>query len=168
MNIHPKPIRLPAGFEALYPAFNAILTTIKHLRVEGDTLMIDESVSLPGQTVSDILSNLTETDIPSTIARDTEVAAAVAAHVAAADPHPGYLTLTEGDARYRELTDLVTYTEITGKPAALALLFSGTGSPESVVTAGIGSLFLRTDGGASTALYVKESGVGTNTGWIGK
>ncbi len=41
---------------------------------------------------------------------------------------------------------------------------SGTGSPESVVTAPVGSLFSRTDGGASTTLYVKESGSG-NTGW---
>lgn len=48
-----------------------------------------------------------------------------------------------------------------------ALVRSGTGSPETVVTAPIGSLFLRTDGGAGTCLYVKESGVG-NTGWIAK
>lgn len=40
----------------------------------------------------------------------------------------------------------------------------GTGSPESVVTANIGSLYLRTNGGASTTLYIKESGTG-NTGW---
>jgi hypothetical protein len=44
---------------------------------------------------------------------------------------------------------------------------SGTGSPEGVVTAGIGSIYLRTDGGASTSLYVKESGTG-NTGWTAK
>ncbi len=44
---------------------------------------------------------------------------------------------------------------------------SGTGSPESVVTAKVGSIFIRTDGGASTTLYVKESGTG-NTGWIAK
>ena len=35
---------------------------------------------------------LTDTDIPAAIARDTEVTAAVAAHVAAADPHPVYAT----------------------------------------------------------------------------
>lgn len=46
-------------------------------------------------------------------------------------------------------------------------LKSGTGTPEGAVTAPIGSLFLRTDGGAGTSLYVKESGVG-NTGWVGK
>jgi hypothetical protein len=44
---------------------------------------------------------------------------------------------------------------------------SGSGSPESVVTAPIGSLYTRTDGGASTTLYVKESGTGS-TGWIAK
>jgi hypothetical protein len=44
---------------------------------------------------------------------------------------------------------------------------SGSGSPESVVTAPVGSLYTRTDGGASTTLYIKESGTG-NTGWIAK
>ena len=62
---------------------------------------------------------LTDAQIPATIARDTEVAAAVTAHEgatnphatyatdadltahgAAADPHPGYLTPAEGNAAY--------------------------------------------------------------------
>lgn len=41
---------------------------------------------------------------------------------------------------------------------------TGTGSPEGVETAGVGSLFLRRDGGSGTTLYVKESGTGS-TGW---
>lgn len=41
---------------------------------------------------------------------------------------------------------------------------AGTGTPEAAVTGAIGDLFLRTDGGAGTSLYVKESGSG-NTGW---
>ena len=41
---------------------------------------------------------------------------------------------------------------------------SGTGTPENALAANVGSLFLRTDGGAGTCLYVKESGTG-NTGW---
>lgn len=45
--------------------------------------------------------------------------------------------------------------------------FVGTGSPESVVTATVGSVFHRTDGGAGTSLYVKESGSG-NSGWTAK
>lgn len=44
---------------------------------------------------------------------------------------------------------------------------TGTGTPEGVVTAPVGSLFTRTDGGASTTLYVKQSGTG-NTGWVAK
>lgn len=44
---------------------------------------------------------------------------------------------------------------------------SGSGSPEGVVTAAIGSLFLNTAGGTSTTLYVKTSGTG-NTGWTAK
>ena len=51
--------------------------------------------------------------------------------------------------------------------ALLGLIRSGTGTPEGAVTAGVGSLFLRTDGSAATTLYVKESGTG-NTGWVGK
>lgn len=43
----------------------------------------------------------------------------------------------------------------------------GSGTPEGVVTADVGSTFHRTDGGAGTSFYVKESGTG-NTGWVGK
>jgi hypothetical protein len=49
-----------------------------------------------------------------------------------------------------------------------ATIHSGTGSPEGVVTGNVGDLYLRTDGGAGTTMYVKESGNGTNTGWVGK
>jgi hypothetical protein len=43
----------------------------------------------------------------------------------------------------------------------------GAGSPEASVTAPVGSLYMRTDGGANTSHYVKESGSG-NTGWVAK
>ncbi len=43
----------------------------------------------------------------------------------------------------------------------------GTGTPEGVVSASVGSVFHRTDGGAGTCLYIKESGTG-NTGWVAK
>lgn len=43
----------------------------------------------------------------------------------------------------------------------------GTGSPSSVVVASVGSLYLRTDGGTSTTLYVKQTGSGA-TGWVAK
>lgn len=43
----------------------------------------------------------------------------------------------------------------------------GAGTPEGNVTAPVGSAYLRTDGGAGTTLYIKESGTG-NTGWVAK
>jgi len=43
----------------------------------------------------------------------------------------------------------------------------GTNSPESVYTAPVGAMYRRTNGGANTTLYVKESGTG-NTGWVAK
>lgn len=55
-----------------------------------------------------------ESDIPSTIARDSEVTTAIATHVAAADPHPGYLTQTEGDARYIQQTTGTYTATLTG------------------------------------------------------
>lgn len=45
------------------------------------------------------------------------------------------------------------------------IITSGLGSPEGVITAAKGSLFLREDGGAATSMYKKESGSG-NTGWV--
>ena len=48
-----------------------------------------------------------------------------------------------------------------------AQVTGGSGSPEGVVTAAVGALYTRTDGGANTTLYVKESGAG-NTGWVAK
>lgn len=64
-------------------------------------------------------------------------------------------------------------TNLLGLEASQILLSSGikivicTGTPEGAVTAPVGSLALRTDGGASTTLYVKTSGTG-NTGWTAK
>lgn len=45
-----------------------------------------------------------------------------------------------------------------------SLTMYGTGSPEGVHAAPVGYLFHRLDGGAGTAIYVKETGTG-NTGW---
>jgi hypothetical protein len=45
------------------------------------------------------------------------------------------------------------------------LILQGSGTPEGVVTAPIGSLFLRSDGTAGAPAYFKESGTG-NTGWV--
>jgi hypothetical protein len=44
---------------------------------------------------------------------------------------------------------------------------SGAGSPEGVVTAPKGSVFLRSDGGAGTSVYIKENGSDAS-GWAAK
>lgn len=64
------------------------------------------------------------------------------------------------------------YTAVQTFPAAGIVLgtvkvLAGTGSPAGVVSAPVGSLFLRSDGGTSTSLYVKESGSGSS-GWVAK
>lgn len=46
-------------------------------------------------------------------------------------------------------------------------IFKGYGSPLNVVVAGVGSIYQRLDGGASTTLYVKESATDA-TGWVAK
>jgi len=44
----------------------------------------------------------------------------------------------------------------------------GTGTPEANVAAPVGAVYHRTDGGAGTSFYVKESGASSNTGWVAK
>lgn len=46
-------------------------------------------------------------------------------------------------------------------------IYSNGATPESAITAPIGSLCINSAGGAGTTLYIKELGTG-NTGWIGK
>jgi hypothetical protein len=63
-------------------------------------------------------------------------------------------------------------TTITGNSIKLgfinATISSGEGAPNGVRTGNPGDMYLRIDGGAGTSLYVKETGIGTNTGWVGK
>jgi hypothetical protein len=49
----------------------------------------------------------------------------------------------------------------------LAQILRGTGTPVSTVSAPVGSIYLREDGGPGSTLYVKESGSGA-TGWAAK
>lgn len=52
---------------------------------------------------------------------------------------------------------------VRGSPAMCTITY-GTGSPENVIAAPVGSLFIRTNGGASTVLYIKEANT-TAVGW---
>lgn len=44
-------------------------------------------------------------------------------------------------------------------------VYRGYGTPESVVSAGMGSIYQRLNGGSGTTLYMKQSGTGA-TGWV--
>jgi len=112
-----------------------------------DRFLVRRSGALAFGTIGD-------SDIPDTLARDTEVAAgdaavttafqaadatvasnaaaALAAHVAAADPHPVYLTQTEGDARYSQLST-VLQGFATYDPPSLA---DGAGTTTTVTCTG--------------------------------
>lgn len=75
------------------------------------------------------------------------------------------------DIRFRTirggtLADRVTIAD--GIAVGGATWLSGSGSPEGVVSAAVGSYYTNTLGGAGTTLYVKESGGSGNTGWVGK
>jgi hypothetical protein len=54
-------------------------------------------------------------------------------------------------------------TDLTGRT-----LRTGTQEPNGSVNGHIGDIYLRTSGGPGTTFYVKETGSGTNTGWVGK
>ena len=47
-------------------------------------------------------------------------------------------------------------------------VYVGNGSPEGVLAARVGSLYLRKDGGLGATLYVKELGSATSSGWRAK
>jgi hypothetical protein len=59
-----------------------------------------------------------------------------------------------------------SYTRLTLGGTAPCTGSTGTGSPNSVVTGSVCDWYLRTDGGASTVLYVKETGTASTTGWV--
>jgi len=46
-------------------------------------------------------------------------------------------------------------------------IYFGSGTPEGAVTATVGSIYLRNNGGVGSSFYVKETGSG-NTGWAAK
>jgi len=67
------------------------------------------------------------------------------------------------------LADFISYRfpGAIGVQGTTSKIYSGITSPEGVVIAPLGSIYLRTNGGAGTSFYVKETGAG-NTGWVGK
>lgn len=85
----------------------------------------------------------------------------------------GLLTATAGGTTPANWTTtgtgaIVSATTVRVGGASGPVWRSGTGDPNGAVTGSVGDMFSRTDGGAGTTLYVKESGTATDTGWVGK
>lgn len=78
-----------------------------------------------------------------------------------ADPQNQFLTPPVWNEFFEWLSRL-----LRGNPGVCTFTW-GEDSPEGAVTAPVGSFFGRTNGGANTTFYVKESGTG-NTGWAAK
>jgi hypothetical protein len=70
--------------------------------------------------------------------------------------------ITEKDLATMKLSEFLEHIQ-----NRINLSFVGLGTPEGQITAGVGSIYHRLDGGANTSFYVKESGT-SNTGWTAK
>lgn len=85
------------------------------------------------------------------------------------NPYGNILFLVDGSSGNIGVRNALCFQfDAYGTGAAPLAVFTGTGSPNSAVAAQMGSLYLNQSGGAGTTLYVKESGAGTNTGWVAK
>lgn len=83
-----------------------------------------------------VFDQLAETDIPATIARDSEVTTAISVAIAALqalpDPFPVYLNQTEGDARYVQLANVLNGSKTYDPPS----LTTGTQTTTTVTLTG--------------------------------
>jgi hypothetical protein len=59
------------------------------------------------------------------------------------------------------------YAKLFGGAPGNCIVRWGTGSPQGVLAAPVGSVWLRTDGAAGSVLYIKEVGNGS-VGWAAK
>ena len=83
---------------------------------------------------------------------------------------PSFHARLADDTAYTDMAVSVLYAfggQIYFDATGTVVLRAGANSPEGAITAPVGSLYSRTNGGAGTTLYVKESGTG-NTGWVAK
>lgn len=84
-------------------------------------------------------------------------------------PMPGALWFRTSDpvGMYVRFDDGNSSQWVSVDQAAHGDIRRGAGSPQGVVSAPVGTLYTRTDGGAGSTLYIKESGTGA-TGWVAK
>jgi hypothetical protein len=74
-----------------------------------------------------------------------------------------------GDARYaHQFAAGVIAPFFQLASAGAARILAGDTPPQGHVSGSIGDVYLCMRGGAGSTLYVKESGVNTTSGWVGK
>lgn len=107
----------------------------------------------------------------STVALGDAPAAAISAHEAADDPHPGYLTQAEGDGRYAALAHQHSAADVTSGTLAYARLPVGTGANtvaagnDSRITGAVQASLATTKGdllAATASATLARLGVGTD------
>jgi hypothetical protein len=77
----------------------------------------------------------------------------------------GLVNWADGNFTLTHATGKLTASGPVSVSGTVAGIYSGSGSPEGVVTAEPGSIYLNTAGGTDTSLYTKGSG-SSNTGWV--
>lgn len=84
-------------------------------------------------------------------------------------PQIGNCSIPKPATVCQKLTSTSVDTLFIGHASGSPQIMAGTGSPEGLIAAARGSIFLRTDGAGATTLYVKTTGdLSTNTGWVAK
>lgn len=87
-------------------------------------------------------------------------------HTATTNLAMATFNLTNFGALDGSVFDVDSTGRVTQLDGETVMMASGSVTPQSNVTANPGSMYLRTSGGSGTTLYLKESGTGTNTGWV--
>lgn len=138
---------------------------------DGDSLTLVSATSTMTATLTNLGINIHDSSTPSDrsqMAKNTILVANTANYISNLIVSSTQANIYAANPSGNEVRMLANSTRaaIQYTPSG-ATISSGTGSPEGAVTANPGSIWLRSDGGSGTTLYVKESGSG-NTGWVAK
>lgn len=145
-------IQLLNGAEKIKDSYGKINTSVTNLN--------NSKMEKSGDTMTGNLS--IQKEFPSLILDDTSVGGVLASLTG----YSGRLSIRLGaNSSANEVLGVMT-DGLLFSPNGRRIVI-GTGSPQGVVAAPAGSIYLNTSGGASTTIWVKESGTG-NTGWVAK